>query len=463
MHLKTKKEPKVITEKPQKKYNFQSPEKGWTVTILGIIIIVSALLWAKGFFNNVNWTLALEILYVVTAIFFVLLILKLGFFLIFSLMHYIKHRKKPPVHLMQNATPVTAILPCYNEALTLENAAKSMIAQSYKNLQVIIVSDGSTDDTNKIGERLAKKYAPKLMFLSKPNGGKASALNYGIKHATGDIVICMDADSVFGKDTVAHLASTFADPKVVGVAGNIKVSNSVNFWTRSQSIEWATGVSLQERAFAELGCMQVITGAVGAFRKSAVLAVGGYSSDTIVEDMDLTVSLYRLKGAKVKFNNWAVASTESPESFKDFYKQRYRWTYGRYEVLKKHKDMMFNPDYGIMGMFGLPYYLVTPALNLATAILFAVTVVAYIFTNQFLIILVYLGLAALVTILMGVYAVFIDTNHNSYNVSLYGVIQNMWYMYVIGYIDTKAWFDHAIGKKTKWNKVKRYGKNTVPA
>jgi peptidoglycan-N-acetylglucosamine deacetylase len=384
------------------------------------------------------------------------------FFFTLSFRHYLKYKHKvtPDVN---NPLKVTAIIPCYNEGLTLENAAKSMMASSYKNLEVIVVSDGSTDDTNKIGRRLAAQYGPRLVFLEKPNGGKASALNLGIKHASGEIIICMDADSVFAKDTVAHMASSFKDPHVVGVGGNIKVSNSVNFWTRSQRIEWVNGVSLQERAFSELGCLQVITGAVGAFRKSALKAVGGYSSDTIVEDMDLTISLYRLKGAKVIFNNNAVAKTESPESFHDFYKQRYRWTYGRYEVLKKHNYMMFNPEYGVMGMFGLPYYLVTPVMNLATAVLFLFVIIVAAMKSQLIIIAIYIGIAAFVAALAGLYAVYIDGHNDNYKVALYGVIQNLWFMYVIGYIDTKAWFDHLIEKRTKWNKVKRYGKNSMIA
>jgi cellulose synthase/poly-beta-1,6-N-acetylglucosamine synthase-like glycosyltransferase len=459
IQLTTKKSPNKNKE-PQKRYNFQSPAKGWIAAIMGSIIIIVAVLWAKSY---IAITLAnvINVLAVLSIVAFVFLIVKMMFFFIFSYKHYKKTSK--PLRLNLNGPMVTAILPCYNEGLVLENAAKSMMGQSYHNLEILIVNDGSTDNTSEIGKRLAAKYGPKLKFLEKPNGGKASALNLGIQHAKGEIVICMDSDSVFSKNAVAHLASTFQDPAVVGAAGNVKVSNSCNFWTRSQRVEWATGLSMQERAFAELGCMQVITGAVGAFRKSALLAVGGYSSDTIVEDMDITVTLQRIKGAKVQFNPWAVAKTEAPESYKDFYKQRYRWTYGRYQILKKHRDMLFNPEYGMMGMFGLPYYLLTPLLNIGTAILFVFVLILAVVTNSLTIALVYIGIAAIVTILLGIYAVYIDNNHDNYKLSLYGVIQNMWYMFIISYIDTKAWFDHAIGKKTKWNKVARYGKNTITA
>jgi cellulose synthase/poly-beta-1,6-N-acetylglucosamine synthase-like glycosyltransferase len=429
------------------------------MTIIGSIIIILTALWANGYLN-ITITETIYVLYVISFVALAFLIGKMLFFFFFSLKHYNEY-KNPPMINLTSGPSVTAILPCYNEALTIENAAKSMMGQSYKNLEVLIVSDGSTDNTNVIGKKLADKYGPKLKFIEKPNGGKASALNVGITHAKGEIVICMDADSVFGKDTVAYLASSFNDPNVVGVAGNIKVSNSCNFWTRSQRVEWATGLQLQQRAFSELGCMQVITGAVGAFRKSALLEIGGYSSDTIVEDMDLTVTLQRHKGAKVLFNPWAIAKTEAPESFKDFYKQRYRWTYGRYQILKKHKDMLFNPEFGLMGMFGLPYYLLTPLLNAGTAILFVFVIVLAAATNSLPIAVLYIGLAASVTIALGLYAVYIDNNHDNYKLSLYGVIQNMWYMFIITYIDFKAWFDHAIGIKTKWNKVARYGKNTI--
>ena len=292
-----------------------------------------------------------------------LLFIKVSFFLYFSVLHQKEARADEFNDKKICYTPSVSILvPAYNEEIVLENCVKSLIRQDYpNNYEVIIVDDGSTDDTKVVGEALAEKYS-RVRFYSKVNGGKASALNYGIQKSRGKIVVCIDADSILADDALLHLVRPLADLSVGAVGGNVKVANRSKLLNLHQATEYIVGLNIQRRAFSQFGCMQVISGAIGAFRKSVLVEVGGYSDDTIVEDMDITVAIAKA-GYQVKFSPNAVAYTEAPESIKDFMKQRYRWTIGGFKVLKKYREMIFNKEYGRFGMVGLPYFLIFPWID----------------------------------------------------------------------------------------------------
>ena len=143
--------------------------------------------------------------------------------------------------------------------------------------------------------------------------------------------MCVDADSIFLSDTLLKLLEPFSDSKVAAVSGNVKVANRENVLGKNQALEYILGLNLHRRMFTVLNCVPVIPGAIGAFRKDVVLEVGGYSLDTLVEDMDLTMAISKL-GYKIEFVGEAIAYTEAPESYKDFCKQRYRWTYAHLKL-----------------------------------------------------------------------------------------------------------------------------------
>jgi poly-beta-1,6 N-acetyl-D-glucosamine synthase len=358
--------------------------------------------------------------------------------------------------------PLVSILsPCYNEGITLENCIKGFNKQSYKNFEVLIINDGSTDNTKEVGAMLEKKYPKMVRLINKKNGGKANALNYGLKQAKGEIVICIDADSVFKNDTISQLVMPFKDPKVAAVAGNVRISNSDNLLTKNQSIEYITGQYLEKRTFSELDCVQVISGCVGAFRKSTLLKVGGYSSDTLVEDMDLTVTLAK-NGYKIVYNPDAVAYTEAPANLKDFIKQRYRWCYGRYEVLKKHKGILFNKKYGRIGTVGLPYYLIMPWVDVVSSIILVFALVTAILTNNLLFYAISFGIFAVPFVLLILYIMYVDGIKEQKKLSLYAIVQSVYYSYLINYINVKAAVDHSIGIRANWNKFGRLGANKIP-
>lgn len=380
------------------------------------------------------------------------------FFVTFSSRYHSRHKHLHPRKLVH--TPfISIIVPSYNESKTLANCIHSLVNQTYENYEIIIVNDGSTDTTRLIAGRLAKKHRPLIRVINKRNGGKASALNRGVARAKGDIIICIDADSMFLENTVEQLVLSFHNPDVAAVGGNVKVANRKSFLSKQQSLEYITGLTLQRKAFAQVGCMQVISGAIGAFRKEALLAIGGYSTSTIVEDMDLTIELGR-RGYKVIYNPWAIAYTEAPESLDAFLKQRFRWTYGSFQVIAKHRDVLWARGTNRMGFIGMPYFLVVPWLQVLTSMVFITSLVGVMLTeggDEFLTIILFTS--ALQTSLIA-YALIMDKEEKKLIVR--ALVDCFVYYHLISFTTLRAGIHFMRKKQTGWNKLERYGKNVVP-
>ena len=332
--------------------------------------------------------------------------------------------------------------------------------QTYRNFELLIVDDGSKDKTKKIGKTLAKKFPEIVSFYSKPNEGKASALNYGILQASGEIVVSIDADSMFLRDTLRKLVLSFCDPEIVAVGGNVKVANREKILNKHQALEYITGLNLQRRTFAWLDCMQVISGAIGAFRKKELLTIGGYSSDTIVEDMDVTISLARYKH-KIEYNSKAMAYTEAPEKIRDFLKQRSRWTLGGFQVLKKHRDLIFNPRFGKLGLIGMPYFMIFPWIDVLISVLLVFTVlrVAVVGNIDYLA-LFYLAISSLQA---GLTYYSLRMDQEDKRLTLLSLFESLWYSHLISFVIIKAGLYYLKGSPLSWNKLPRLGKNYAPA
>jgi cellulose synthase/poly-beta-1,6-N-acetylglucosamine synthase-like glycosyltransferase/peptidoglycan/xylan/chitin deacetylase (PgdA/CDA1 family)/spore germination protein YaaH len=268
---------------------------------------------------------------------------------------------------------VSVIVPAYNEALVIKQTIASLLAQDYGgDVEILVVDDGSSDATYAVA-RGAFGADPRVAIHAKPNGGKASALNYGIARARGEIVVGLDADTLFRCDTLRKLITPLSDPAVGAVAGNAKVGNRVNLITRWQAIEYVVSQNLDRRAFSLLNCITVVPGAVGAWRKSLVGEVGGFSEDTLAEDQDLTLAIRR-NGASIAYADNAIAYTEAPDSFAGLAKQRFRWSFGTLQCMWKHRDALFRPRYGTLGMVAMPnvwlFQLLFTALSPLTDLLF---------------------------------------------------------------------------------------------
>nr|WP_302850473.1 polysaccharide deacetylase family protein [Chryseobacterium sp. SSA4.19] len=251
---------------------------------------------------------------------------------------------------------VSIIVPAYNEEVNIVSSLKNLLNQTYPDFDVILVDDGSTDSTYEKAKAAFSDH-PKLKIFTKPNGGKATALNFGISQTDAEYVVCIDADTKLGHNAVKYLIARFLnsnpEEKIAAVAGNVKVGNSVNWLTRWQSIEYTTSQNFDRLAYAYINAVTVIPGAIGAFKKSALEEVGGYSSDTLAEDCDVTVKILK-KGYTIANENRAVAITEAPETVKQFLKQRFRWTYGIMQMFWKQKQTFLNTDYKGLGIWAMP-------------------------------------------------------------------------------------------------------------
>lgn len=255
-----------------------------------------------------------------------------------------------------NQPLVSVIVPAYNEEVNAARTVNSLLKQDYENLQIIFVDDGSKDQTYKVVDD-AFQHNSKVKVITKPNGGKASALNYGIERAAGDFVVCIDADTQLKTDAVSQLMKKFDHETVGAVAGNVKVGNEVNMITKWQSIEYITSQNFDRRAFDYLNCITVVPGAIGAFKKSAIMKAGGFTTDTLAEDCDLTMRLHRC-GYEIRNCNDAISYTEAPETMKQFMKQRFRWSFGVMQCFWKHRDAVFNTTYKNFGLIALPHILI---------------------------------------------------------------------------------------------------------
>ena len=316
----------------------------------------------------------LEIVYwagkIIFSLFLIGIFLSIGriiFMAILAALQKAKEKKQlfVPVSPVINPTLVSVIVPAYNEEINAVRTVQSLLQQDYGNLQVIFVDDGSNDNTF---ATVSKDFSDndKVKVFTKPNGGKASALNFGIEKAEGDYVVCIDADTQLRADAVSQLMKKFTSPlssrrgeggEVGAVAGNVKVGNEINMITKWQSIEYITSQNFDRRAFDYLDCITVVPGAIGAFNKKAVIASGGFTSDTLAEDCDITMRLHR-NGYTIRNCNEAISFTEAPESMRQFMKQRFRWSFGVMQCFWKHRDAVLNPKYKNFGLIALPHILI---------------------------------------------------------------------------------------------------------
>jgi peptidoglycan-N-acetylglucosamine deacetylase len=319
----------------------------------------------SSFTNKLNFIVA-EATYwggnILFALFIVGIVLSIARMVIMAILASIQMKKEknndtavPP--LAQTAfKKVAVIVPAFNEEVNAVRTVNNLLQQNYPGLQIIFVDDGSKDNTFKI---VSEAFAgtSNVQVHTKPNGGKASALNYGINLANTAYVVCIDADTQLKTDAVTELMKKFTTEQVGAVAGNVKVGNEINMITRWQSIEYITSQNFDRRAFDLLNCITVVPGAIGAFKKDAIIKAGGFTSDTLAEDCDLTMRLHR-NNYLVQNCNTAISYTEAPETMRQFMRQRFRWSFGVIQCFWKHRDAVFDPKYKNFGMVAMPNILI---------------------------------------------------------------------------------------------------------
>jgi peptidoglycan-N-acetylglucosamine deacetylase len=282
---------------------------------------------------------------------------------------------------------VAVLIPAYNEEKVIERTVRAALNSSYPDLRVIVIDDGSKDRTLEVA-RCA--FAPeeaegRVLILTKHNSGKAEALNYGIEHLEdAELFIGIDADTVIAPDAISRLVPHFTDPKVAAVAGNAKVGNRVNLWTRWQALEYITSQNFERRALDVLGAVSVVPGAIGAWRVSAVREAGAYHVDTVAEDADLTMALLRM-GYRVEYEDMALAYTEAPTNANTLMRQRFRWSFGILQAVWKHSAVFARK--GVLGWVALPniviFQILLPLVSPLIDIMFAVGAIWYFIQKYF--------------------------------------------------------------------------------
>jgi len=289
-----------------------------------------------------------------------LTLLRAAFVVAFARRHARLRRARPPD---PSYTPSVAIVvPAFNEAVMIERAVRSLAASDYPELEVVVVDDGSEDGTGDLVDALELE---QVRVIRQPNAGKAGALNRGIAASGNEVIVMVDADTVFERQALRRVVAPLAADGVGAVSGNTKVGNRKRLLGRWQHIEYVIGFNLDRRLFDVLRCMPTVPGAIGAFHRRALADVGEISADTLAEDTDLTLAIGRA-GWGVVYAEEARAWTEAPATLGALWRQRYRWSYGTMQAAWKHKAAIWHPDEGRVGRRAIPYLmlfqLLLPAL-----------------------------------------------------------------------------------------------------
>jgi peptidoglycan/xylan/chitin deacetylase (PgdA/CDA1 family)/spore germination protein YaaH len=247
---------------------------------------------------------------------------------------------------------VSILIPAHNEEAVLGTCLQTLLELAEPGCEVIVIDDGSTDDTALVAARHP------IRLIRQRKQGKAGALNAGLRSATGEIVLVLDADTILGAGFLDAVCRQFTDPAVGAVAANIKVGNRDRFLPRLQALEYIVSLNLDRRAQSVLNCVTVVPGAAGAFRRAALSDVGGYPDRTLVEDADLTMNLLRA-GWRIPYEPQAIAYTEAPQQVADVLKQRRRWSFGTIEVAAAHHSALFTRSGGRPGWLAIPWLILS--------------------------------------------------------------------------------------------------------
>ncbi len=413
---------------------------------------------------------------------------------------------------------ITIIAPAYNESLNIVENVRSLLSNHYVNYDVVIVNDGSKDDSL---ERLIKAYDlekvdfiinskiktqplragvfksknpafEKLTIVDKENGGKADALNMGLNISKNKYVACIDVDCLLLEDALQKMIKPFleiTDAKVIAAGGVIRIANSCiirggklidvnlpkNMLVQSQILEYLRAFLLGRMAWSRLNGLLVISGAFGILDKETAIKVGGYDTQTVGEDMEIIVRMRRYmeeqnEKYKVSYIPDPLCWTEAPDTYKVFISQRNRWTRGTIETLKKHRKIGFNKNYGTFGLLSYPYWLIferfAPIIETVGLIYFIILIilreVRWDYALSFLI------LAYLFSVLFSIVALYSEelTFHEykkkgtGYKLVLLSALEPFILHPFVLYAAMRGNYDYYFNKKKKWGTMLRKGLTT---
>ncbi|WP_172677019.1 glycosyltransferase [Aestuariivita boseongensis] len=328
---------------------------------------------AKGYlqtFDRLSFTFASGTLSLVSIVFWTVLLIGVGRAAIILCLATVRRRHKI-LSSMENPK-VAVIIPAFEEQESVANCIESVLASTYRNIEIVVVNDGSMDNT--LNEVLKFKHRQNVRVILQPNQGKWAALNRALSTLDAEIAVCIDADTQVERDAIGKLAEHFANPKIGAVAGKVMVGNRVNLLTRMQALEYITSQNFERRAFDAINGILVVPGALGAWRVSALRRVGFFSDETMTEDADVTMAISRA-GYRIVYDERAIAQTEVPDSVRGLMAQRLRWSLGMFQAAWKHKRALREgrsvgcisiPD---MFVFGYLFPLLAPIVDILVLVL----------------------------------------------------------------------------------------------
>jgi peptidoglycan-N-acetylglucosamine deacetylase len=368
-----------------------------------------------------------------------------------------RRRRQPRYDTNVPLLPVSIILAAYNEEKVIRRTLQTLLNSTYPFLELLVIDDGSTDRTAVEVETMMRR-DPRIRLINQPNRGKWAALNNGTAQARGDILVTLDADTIFTPETVANLVRQFAvdpDGRLGAVAGVVRVGNRArNLLTRWQALEYLTQIGIERSAYAQLGAVPIIPGACAAWRKAAVMEVGGYSNSTLAEDCDLTLSLHQARW-RVSQDDEALAYTEAPDHADALLAQRIRWTFGTLQAIFKHRNMLLRRRYGWLGMAVLPYMGISVVVPIVFLPFIAVMGVLTVQNSGWAILGLYFLLFLGLHVLIAAVAVILMRERwaNLLMVPIYRVVHEplrAYLLYTSAYLAIR-------GVKLGWNKLQRTG------
>jgi poly-beta-1,6 N-acetyl-D-glucosamine synthase len=421
---------------------------------IGIILLVVIVTFFMFKYPQTLGPIFVSALVITLATFLLLLILRHFVLIWFSFLHQreLAYEDVPEIYPF-----VSIIVPAYNEAEVISSSLSSLLELRYPYYEIIAVDDGSTDGTlEKMKDFEGNHYGVRVQVFRKENGGKAEALNYGIRKSKAPIVVCMDSDSRLTPEALRYAIRHFHDPNVGAVAGNVKVINRHNIWTKLQALEYIEGLNIARKAQAFFRTVNVIPGPMGIFRRAAIEGTGGYDSDTFAEDFDMTVKILA-DGWKINYEPKAVAYTEAPEELLDIIKQRYRWTRGVLQALRKQKHLLTHSSGTVSTPLSLWYMLFEglawPVMNIFANLFFVWIALLYGMTK--LLVMWWLLLTVL-DVLVAVHAILME--REDMRLALYSIFYRFFYILIIDVTKVFATLEELVGLDMQWGKLARKGR-----
>lgn len=381
-----------------------------------------------------------------------LLSLKQVVFLFLSAREEIRRESLP---LVTEFPPISIIVPAYNEGVVIKDTIQELLRQDYPELEIIVVDDGSGDDTYELAT-LAAEGHPNVRVFTKPNSGKAGTLNFGISQARHPFVFCMDADSYLRKDALRMGMRHMNNAKVGAVAGAVLIANQKNMVTRFQTLEYLTGLNFYKSAQSFIGMVTIVPGPSGLFRKTVIERLGGYQSDTFAEDCDLTLRIL-MAGYSIVYEPEMEVRTEAPEKLLTLVRQRYRWNRGILQATSKHLDRLLrigrDPLPGLVIFYFLSESLLLPLLNLGTAVL---SLVYELYAGDFSLFSLWLSQLTLLDI--SVVIVCLCDGRWPLRLILYASINRFSYSFFQDIVKILSMLEEMVGVEMNWGKLERVGR-----